>query len=63
MWSGLGDGWGQLTGRRVTVTGRGSAVRARSAELWLPDANGGVSSVAGVSAGAAPETVSAAVSV
>ncbi|UKZ02566.1 hypothetical protein BOQ63_000060 (plasmid) [Streptomyces viridifaciens] len=64
-WSGLGDGWGQLTGRRVTVTvtGRGSAVRARSAELWLPDANGGVSSVAGVSAGAAPETVSAAVSV
>ncbi|MFD9061406.1 hypothetical protein ACFVZ3_07810 [Kitasatospora purpeofusca] len=44
-WSGLGDGWGKLTGRRVkvSVTGRGSAVRARSAELWLPDATGTVS--------------------
>ncbi|MFJ4674023.1 hypothetical protein [Kitasatospora purpeofusca] len=43
-WSGLGDGWGQLTGRRarVSVTGRGSAVRARTAELWLPDATGSV---------------------
>ncbi|MFE7194045.1 hypothetical protein [Kitasatospora sp. NPDC057541] len=43
-WSGLGDGWGKLTGRRarVTVTGRGSAVRSRSAELWLPAADGTV---------------------
>ncbi|WP_327072095.1 hypothetical protein OG196_42815 [Kitasatospora purpeofusca] len=44
-WAGLGDGWGKLTGRqvKVAVTGRGSAVRARSAELWLPDRAGAVS--------------------
>ncbi|MFJ2191555.1 hypothetical protein ACIOJE_27100 [Kitasatospora sp. NPDC087861] len=44
-WIGLGDGWGQLDGRRVEVraSGRGSAARPRRAELWLPDGAGGVS--------------------
>jgi hypothetical protein len=43
-WSGLGEGWGHLRGRRVTVeaTGRGGAARARQAELWLPAPAGGV---------------------
>ena len=43
-WEGLGAGWGQLQGRRVTVCsgGRGEAARPRRAELWLPDANGRV---------------------
>ncbi|KOV32365.1 hypothetical protein ADK60_14005 [Streptomyces sp. XY431] len=61
-WSGLGDGWGQLTGRRakVSVTGRGSAVRARSAELWLPDSTGTVC-VADAAAGARGEGESTAV--
>ncbi|MEV7783408.1 hypothetical protein [Kitasatospora sp. NPDC088351] len=47
-WSGLGEGHGQLTGRRVTVrvSGRGPASRSRRAELWLPDAAGGVAAVA-----------------
>ncbi|MFE6872432.1 hypothetical protein ACFVFS_38545 [Kitasatospora sp. NPDC057692] len=47
-WGGLGDGWGKLTGRRarVTVTGRGSAARSRSAELWLPAADGTVTAAA-----------------
>jgi 4-amino-4-deoxy-L-arabinose transferase-like glycosyltransferase len=43
-WEGLGDGWGHLQGRRVTVeaTGRGEAARDRRAELWLPGAGGAV---------------------
>ena len=43
-WSGLGEGWGHLRGRRVTVeaSGRGSAARTRQAELWLPAPAGGV---------------------
>ncbi|MFE7531343.1 hypothetical protein ACFU7Y_37405 [Kitasatospora sp. NPDC057542] len=43
-WSGVQDGWGQLERRRVRVesSGRGSAARPRSAELWLPDATGTV---------------------
>ncbi|MFI8085817.1 hypothetical protein ACIF6L_34135 [Kitasatospora sp. NPDC086009] len=46
-WSGLGEGHGQLTGRRarVAVSGRGSAARSRSAELWLPDGTGAVAVV------------------
>ncbi|MFE2726653.1 hypothetical protein [Kitasatospora sp. NPDC059327] len=46
-WSGLGEGHGQLTGRRarVTVFGRGSAARSRDADLWLPDVSGFVSVV------------------
>ncbi|MFE2729131.1 hypothetical protein [Kitasatospora sp. NPDC059327] len=46
-WSGLGEGHGQLTGRRarVTVSGRGSAARPRAAELWLPDGTGTVAVV------------------
>ncbi|WP_051838054.1 hypothetical protein [Streptomyces sp. NRRL WC-3742] len=41
-WFGLGDGHGQLAGRRVEVVaeGRGSAVRGRAARLWLPDEHG-----------------------
>lgn len=41
-WSGLGDGHGLLTGRLVTVTaaGRGNAGRPRTADLWLPGADG-----------------------
>lgn len=41
-WFGLGDGHGLLTGRRVTVTasGRGNAGRPRTADLWLPGADG-----------------------
>jgi hypothetical protein len=43
-WSGIGAGYGRLTGRQVTVTvsGRGEAVRQRSSRLWLPAPNGGV---------------------
>ncbi|MFI9332598.1 hypothetical protein ACIGZJ_34335 [Kitasatospora sp. NPDC052868] len=64
-WSGLGDGWGQLTGRRVTVevSGRGAAARPRSAQLWLPDASGRLSAVAeAVGAGAVPGSAAAAAS-
>lgn len=45
-WTGIGDGYGRLTGRQVTVTvtGRGSAGRPRSCRLWLPSADGGVES-------------------
>ena len=42
-WEGLGDGHGRLSARRVLVqaTGRGTAGgRPRSAELWLPAADG-----------------------
>ncbi|MEY9860484.1 hypothetical protein ABH935_006121 [Catenulispora sp. GAS73] len=43
-WSGLGDGTGHLTGRRVAITaaGRGAAGRERTARLWLPAADGAV---------------------
>jgi hypothetical protein len=43
-WEGLGDGWGHLEGRRVTVEagGRGEATRSRRADLWLPAGGGGV---------------------
>jgi hypothetical protein len=43
-WEGLGEGWGHLRGRRVTVEagGRGAAARPRRAELWLPGADGTV---------------------
>jgi hypothetical protein len=43
-WEGLGDGWGHLEGRRVTVEsgGRGEAARPRRAELWLPRHDGTV---------------------
>ncbi|MFE2412355.1 hypothetical protein ACFXDE_28805 [Kitasatospora sp. NPDC059408] len=48
VWSGLGDGWGQLTGRQVDVrcVGRGRAARPREACLLLPDEHGGVSAAA-----------------
>jgi hypothetical protein len=43
-WQGLGEGWGHLQGRRVTVEarGRGEAARGRRAELWLPGPDGTV---------------------
>jgi hypothetical protein len=43
-WSGIGDGYGRLKARRVTVTatGRGGAHRPRTAQLWLPNASGGI---------------------
>ncbi|MQS11596.1 hypothetical protein F7Q99_04665 [Streptomyces kaniharaensis] len=46
-WFGLGDGYGQLIGRQVEVMaeGRGSAVRGRTARLWLPDEHGAVRAV------------------
>jgi hypothetical protein len=46
-WTGLGEGWGHLAGRRVTVEagGRGEAARPRRAELWLPAAGGAVGAV------------------
>ncbi|MFF2080631.1 hypothetical protein ACFVXG_38435 [Kitasatospora sp. NPDC058162] len=48
VWSGLGDGWGQLAGRQVDVrcTGRGRTARTREARLLLPDGHGGVSAAA-----------------
>ncbi len=44
QWSGIGDGYGRLRRRQVTVTaaGRGQAVRPRSSELWLPNPQGSV---------------------
>lgn len=55
-WDGIGDGFGRLRARRLTVTaqGRGRAARPRSAALWLPAAGGGASQASGVSA---PATV------
>ena len=46
-WEGLGEGWGYLQGRRVTVEagGRGEASRGRRAELWLPGPDGTVAAV------------------
>ncbi|MFJ2810570.1 hypothetical protein [Kitasatospora sp. NPDC087271] len=46
-WFGLGDGYGQLARRQVEVVaeGRGSAVRGRTARLWLPDEHGAVRAV------------------
>ncbi len=47
-WRGIGTGRGRLAGRRVEVTARGRRVpgRHRSLEVWLPDADGGVTPVA-----------------
>lgn len=41
-WEGVGDGYGLLRGRRVTVSasGRGTAAAPRSADLWLPGPGG-----------------------
>ncbi len=38
QWEGLGDGWGRLRRREVTVTanGRGAAARPRELTLWMP---------------------------
>lgn len=44
QWEGLGNGAGNLGGRRVTVTasGRGVHGRERSVELWLPAVDGNI---------------------
>lgn len=54
-WSGLGDGTGHLTGRRVTIAaaGRGAAGRERTARLWLPAADGAVREWVGEAGGVA----------
>jgi len=48
QWSGIGEGYGRLRQRRVTVNveGRGQAARPRSAQLWLPNAGGGIGATA-----------------
>jgi hypothetical protein len=47
-WSGIGNGYGRLRRRQVTVVaeGRGQAARPRSTTLWLPAATGGVEPLA-----------------
>jgi len=54
-WSGIGDGYGYLTERRVTVsaTGRAGAGRPVDAELLLPAADGSVRAAVPSAAGAA----------
>jgi hypothetical protein len=43
-WSGIGDGYGRLKARQVTVRvgGRRAAGRGRTAQLWLPSSNGSI---------------------
>ena len=37
-WSGIGDGYGHLTARQVTVTvSQRAGGRPRSTRMWLPD--------------------------
>ena len=45
QWEGLGDGTGNLTGRRVTISATGRATRGREpeVELWLPAPDGTIS--------------------
>ncbi len=47
-WAGLGDGWGHLRSRRITVEtgGRRGMRRGRRVELWLPGPSGGPEPVA-----------------
>ncbi|HVY10962.1 MAG TPA: hypothetical protein VHB18_12545 [Mycobacteriales bacterium] len=42
-WVGIGEGYGRLSRRQVTVSvdGRGQSTRSRSTTLWLPDSRGG----------------------
>jgi len=49
-WTGIGAGHGRLRARkaRVVASGRGAGERPRSAWLWLPGPDGGVTAVAGV---------------
>jgi len=37
-WSGIGDGYGRITARRLTVSaaGKGRSARLRTSDLWLP---------------------------
>lgn len=56
-WEGLGEGHGRLRARRVEVVaeGRGASARPRRAGLWLPSADGGVTTApAELRAGAGP---------
>ena len=42
-WAGLGEGWGNLRSRRITVEtgGRRGMRRGRRVDLWLPGPSGG----------------------
>jgi hypothetical protein len=42
-WVGIGEGYGRLSRRQLTVSvdGRGQSARSRSTTLWLPDSRGG----------------------
>lgn len=42
-WSGVGQGNGHLSARQATVTVSSRSGRQRSARLWLPDTDGGIS--------------------
>ncbi|CAN5294443.1 hypothetical protein BH09ACT1_BH09ACT1_04380 [soil metagenome] len=42
-WTGVGQGNGHLSARQATVTVSSRSGRPRSARLWLPDADGGIS--------------------
>src|SRR4051812_1040213 len=46
-WEGIGDGHGYLQARRVTIEaeGRRAAAPARTIDVWLPAADGGIASV------------------
>ncbi|MDE0669934.1 MAG: hypothetical protein F4X37_01645 [Acidimicrobiia bacterium] len=61
-WSGLGDGWGLLRSRRVSVraTGRGAAGRPRSLDLLLPGPDGAPVSAGPAAAGPAAAAPAAA---
>ncbi|TPW70930.1 hypothetical protein [Schumannella sp. 10F1B-5-1] len=54
-WSGIGAGFGHLTGRQATVTSvaRAWAGRERSRRLWLPGADGAIAPVGRAAGGAA----------
>jgi hypothetical protein len=46
-WEGIGDGYGHLQARRITIeaNGRRAAARTKKLELWLPASDGGIASV------------------
>lgn len=55
-WSGLGQGWGRLRSRRLTVNvqGRRGAAAPKRVELWLPDPDGRVQVVEPAATAARP---------
>jgi hypothetical protein len=58
LWQGLGQGYGYLQARSVTVSaiGRGAASRERRAQLWLPTGTGAVDGAPSAGAGTAGST-------